>query len=280
MNLIDCHSHSNNSPDGCNTVEEMCNTAIQNGLFVYGISDHCECNCYYPKEYYKVIPNEDDSYNFKETTEKSITEITNLKNKFKDKLILLCGIELGQANQDKKTADMIVSDKRLDYVIGSIHNLTGFADFAFLYYPHENREHLLEAYYSEMLDLAKWGKFDILGHLTYPLRYIEGEQGYKMDMAPYREIISEIFKIIIQNGKGIEINTSGLRQKYGKPFPDREFLSLYKSLGGEILSIGSDSHNVRDLGKGIKECTLLASELGFKYLTYFKERKPNFIPIN
>ena len=280
MNLIDCHSHTKNSPDGSNTVREMCEKAIELGLYAYGISDHCETNCFYEKSYYSIIPNEFDDYDFKSRFESSIAEITSAKEEFDGKLNLLCGIELGQANQDFDAAEKIVSDKRLDYVIGSVHNLTGFADFAFLYYPHENKEHLMEAYYKEMLGISKWGKFDILGHLTYPLRYMEGEQGFKINMSPYEEIIREIFTVLAQNGKGIEINTSGLRQKYGKTFPDLHYLKLFKECGGEIVSLGSDSHCVADLGKGIKDGCLIAKEAGFENLCYFKNRKPVFVKMD
>lgn len=266
MNLIDCHTHSSNSPDADDTVLAMCKKASLLGLVAYAITDHCECNVYYDEGYDK-------------TTEKSFAEITAIKEKYDGRLNLLCGIELGQANQNYGNAEKVLSDKRLDFVIGSVHNLTGFADFAFLDYPHENKTHLLEAYYKEMLEICKWGKFDILGHLTYPLRYMVGEQGFEIDMKPFHEPICEIFRTVIENGMGIEINTSGLRQKYGKTFPDLEYIKLYRELGGEILSLGSDSHCTMDLGKGIADGAELALEAGFKAVTYFKERKPHFVDL-
>ena len=137
----------------------------------------------------------------------------------------------------------------------------------------------MEKYFNETYKLCKWGKFDVLGHLTYTLRYIEGDNGIKVDMKPYEEIIRESLKLIIQNGKGIEINTSGLRQKYGKTFPDYEWVKIYRELGGEILSLGSDSHCPEDIGKGIADGAEIALQAGFEYLCYFKERKPNFIKI-
>ncbi|MCI7350510.1 MAG: histidinol phosphate phosphatase, partial [Ruminococcus sp.] len=93
------------------------------------------------------------------------------------------------------------------------------------------------------------------------------------------ELIAESFKTLISNGKGIEINTSGLRQKYGKTFPDLSYLKLYKDLGGEILTIGSDAHCTADLGKGVKEGSELAQAAGFKRICYFEERKPVFVEI-
>ena len=129
----------------------------------------------------------------------------------------------------KRQAENILSDTRLDFVIGSMHELPGHDDFAFLDYSHENIPNLLEEYFNEIYKMCKWGKFDVLGHLTYALRYIQGEQNIKVDMKPYEEIIRQILKTIIQNGCGIEINTSGLYQKYGKTFPDFKYIKLYRA---------------------------------------------------
>ena len=92
-------------------------------------------------------------------------------------------------------------------------------------------------------------------------------------------MIADSLKTLIEKGKGIEINTSGLRQKYGDVFPSLKYVKLFRELGGEILSIGSDAHTVADLGSGITEGAKIALEAGFKYLCYFKERKPNFLKI-
>lgn len=84
------------------------------------------------------------------------------------------------------------------------------------------------------------------------------------------KILSEKFLYTYPKGKGIEINVSGLRQKYGKPLPDLGYVKLYRSLGGEILTIGSDAHCTADIGRDISAGVEMAQAAGFKYLTYFK----------
>ena len=280
MNLIDCHTHTKNSPDGFNIPEEMIKTALTKGLSAYAITDHCEVNHFFSIEYYGVTSNGYDTYDFGRDFEKSMQENTALKEKYSDKLNLLCGIELGQATHDFGLADAIVKDKRLDFVIGSMHQLPNNDDFAFLDYTKADIPSLLENYYKEIYKLCKWNKFDVLGHLTYTLRYIEGENGIKVNMSPYEEIIRECFKLLIQNGKGIEINTSGLRQSYGQAFPNLYWIKMFREMGGEIISIGSDAHKIEDLGKGIKEGCEIALAAGFKNVCCFKNREPNFIAIN
>lgn len=282
--IIDCHTHTHNSPDADRkSVAELCERAIELKLDALAVTDHCEANRFYSMEHYGKAPQPDnlyDTYNFKEYFLKSMAENAEAKELFKGKLNFVCGIELGQATQDLQAAEEILADERLDFIIGSMHEIPGHLDFAFLDYSKENISKLLDEYFHEIYELCKWGKFDVLGHLTYTLRYIEGEYGYEADMTPYREIIAESFRLLANNGKGIEINTSGLRQKYGKTFPTLEYVKLFKDLGGEIISIGSDSHTPDDLAKGVKQGIELAKTAGFNNVCRFEKHKPIFMNID
>ncbi|MGN0675135.1 MAG: PHP domain-containing protein, partial [Oscillospiraceae bacterium] len=66
---------------------------------------------------------------------------------------------------------------------------------------------------------------------------------------------------------------------YGDAFPSLKYVKLFRELGGEIISIGSDAHTVEDLGKNIKDGAEIALEAGFTHVCCFKERKPDFIKI-
>lgn len=279
--IIDCHTHTRNSFDADNdTVIERCERAIQLGLDAMAVTDHCEVNRFYEKDHYTIdYEQKYDDYGFNKAFEKSMAETTAAKDLYSGKFNLICGLELGQPLADMEVTEQILSDKRLDFVIASMHEMPGHDDFAFLDYSQENVPALLEQDFSEILKIAKWGKFDVLGHITYALRYIQGNQNIPVNMAPYQEIIREIFKAVIEKGKGIEINTSGLRQKFGDTFPSLQYIKLYRELGGEILTVGSDSHRTADLAKGIKEGIEIAAQAGFTRIAYFKERKPYFINI-
>lgn len=279
--LIDCHTHTQFSVDSEADINQMIEKAISLGLSAYAVTDHCECNRWYSEDHYIG----EDTYryfDFGKDFENSVSAVCELKEKYSDRINLICGVEMGQALQDVEIAERIVSDKRLDFVIGSMHQLPKTEDFAFLDYTKFTQseiKNILERYFTEIHKMCLWGKFDILGHLTYVLRYIEGAYGVKVDMTPYDDIIEEIFKAVISKGNGIEINTSGLRQKYGDTFPTYKYVKLYKELGGEILSLGSDTHFVEDVGKGIYEGSQIAKKAGFDYIAYYKNRKPEFIKI-
>ena len=91
------------------------------------------------------------------------------------------------------------------------------------------------------------------------------------------DIIETILKKLIDKGKGIEINTAGLRYGMGAPNPDLPVLKLYHDLGGEIITVGSDAHKPEDVAVYHKQAYQNLNEAGFRYYTIFKNRKPQFI---
>ena len=80
-------------------------------------------------------------------------------------------------------------------------------------------------------------------------------------------------------GKGIEVNTAGLKYGLGAPNPRPEILQKYRELGGEIITIGSDGHKPEHLAFAFDQIQELLEQCGFRYLTLFRKRKPEFIHI-
>ncbi len=284
--MLDLHTHTNISYDGNNTPEDMCERAIELGLSAYAITDHVECNFWYPREHYARLgmsTNEFDDFDYASRFEMSLAALPRLKERYKGRLNLIFGCEMGQATQAPEIAKMISECDELDFIIGSLHQVRKRDDFYFINLKSltdKELDRLVYDYFLELFELARMGGFDVMGHITYPLRYIVGEAERNVDMTPCREVIHEMLKVLIDGGRGIEINTSGLRQRYGLTFPTLEYLMEYRQLGGEVLTIGSDSHCSEDLGKGIAEGLELAKQAGFRYVTYFANRKPQWIKLN
>jgi histidinol-phosphatase (PHP family) len=78
---------------------------------------------------------------------------------------------------------------------------------------------------------------------------------------------------------GIEINTSGLISRAKSTLPDFDVVKRYKKLGGEILTVGSDAHILKNVGKNIDKAFELAKNAGFNYITIYKNGKPEFIKV-
>lgn len=265
MILADFHVHSDNSPDGANSVIELCESAINKGLSYLAVTDHCEIDCFYK-----------DRYNI--GYRQSYFEVKKAIAVFEGQLSVCAGIELGQATADTVIAETVTA-LPYDVILGSMHALPGMDDFCFLNCEKEEASKLFDSYLDEVARLVDWGGFDSLAHLTYPLRYMNGEHGFGFKTENYGEKIEKILRKIIDRGIALEINTSGLRQKINSTMPDLFCLKLYKSLGGELLTLGSDSHSAEDVGAGIGQGMELAKKAGFSKYCIYKGRKPEFLAI-
>ena len=278
--MEDLHTHSHFSVDSDADVFEMIEKAISLGLKAYAITDHCEVNRWYKEEHYggtKIYP----YFDFKSDYERSVEFISGIKERYEGVIELLCGIELGQAQEEPEIAQAVVDDKRIDFILGSVHQLPQTEDFAFLEYDKMSlgeAERLLERYFTQIDKLCAWGKFDSLAHLTYPLRYYI-KNGIGVDLAKFDCIIESALKRLAQNGKALEINGSGIRQGAGMTFPTARYAKMFRDLGGEMITLGSDAHYAKDIGEGISEAAKEAKSAGFDRVVYFKERQPIFIDV-
>lgn len=267
MTIIeDMHVHSDNSPDAVDPVMLLCEKAVSKGIQYLAITDHCEINEFYESGYHLAL-------------KQSYFDIIKAKSVFSRELCLINGIELGQATQGKQIAEKITHQGHYDFILASLHNIKGRPDFAFLDYTAEDPEVLFGAYLDELYELVEWGDFDVLAHLTYPLRYIEGKYKITIDLNQYMGQFNKILQKLALKGKGLEINTSGLRQEYGKFMPEKKILRIFKNVGGEIITIGSDSHQATDIGSHFSDAVQAVKEAGFSKIAYYMERKPYFVDI-
>jgi histidinol-phosphatase (PHP family) len=109
-------------------------------------------------------------------------------------------------------------------------------------------------------------------------RYIPCDQK-ALRYTDFSDSLDAIFKKLIEKGKGIEVNTAGFLYELDFPHPDFDSLKRYKELGGEIITIGSDSHKAEHIGNKFSFVIEQLAHIGFKYITYFENRKPVFVKI-
>ena len=264
--ISDSHVHSCFSHDGNDPVMMLCDYAVKMGLYALTITDHCECNMYEERNYAKAIKD-------------SFVETKRAAAALNGKLHLYKGIELGQATQNLQAAESILSECDVDFVLGSLHNIRGLEDFYLLDYNKLDIHDLLCTYFDEIMELIAWGKFDSLTHLTYPLRYIVGEQHREVSYEVYKDRVDDILKALIEQNKALELNTSGLRQAIGKTMPCPTVIKRFKELGGKYLTIGSDAHRWADVGSGVEDGYQIAQNAGFDHITIFVNREPVLLPL-
>ncbi len=266
--LFDSHTHSDNSPDGFHSVLYLCESALQQGLKGFALTDHVECH-------------DMQEYGYEQRLRQSVFELERARQLFEGRLVLAAGVELGQPTQNLPAAEAILDGYPFDFVLGSLHNSRGRPDAYFVNFndPQVCVRDELEVYYKEYIELAKWNRFDSLAHLTYPIRYIWGKYRIPVDFSAYSDYIDELFRLLAQNGRGLEINTSGMRQGLGFTLPALELIKRFRQLGGEIITLGSDAHYGEHLGADFAYAIHMLREAGFKRYAFFLKRQPIFLEI-
>ena len=264
--ISDSHVHSDCSRDGSDPTMMMCESAARLGLYALTLTDHCECNAYVSEAYDRSI-------------RQSYFEARKASAVFRDRLHVYAGVEVGQPMQDKAAAEDVLDACDFDFALGSVHNVKGLKDFFELDYSKIQIYDALNRYFDEILEMIEWGRFDSLSHLTYPWRYIVGERGLVIHDSKYQDKIDEILKLLIEKHKALELNTSGLRQKFGKTMPDLPVLQRYRALGGKLITVGSDAHRWADVGGGVEQGLSLLRQAGFSHFTIFIKHEPKYLPI-
>lgn len=264
----DFHTHSDRSPDAFTSMTEMARAGIRAGMQELCFTDHVD-----PYSIYRVSP---DGYDWDALQR----EFHKAQDACGDEIILRLGIELGQIGRDYALTERLMSTAPpLDFIIGSVHELSQKRQFASLFLSEERDEgkcrELLDDYLDAVLEMVQWGQFHVVGHLTLPLRYMNENLGLHMEFDGFEDKMEHILQTVIDNGLGIELNTN----RGNRPLPDDKWLKLYRNLGGTIITTGSDAHTPKYVGCAIQERQQLLRDCGFTAFCTFTGGKPIFHPL-
>ena len=269
MITADTHVHSTASNDSGVPMTDSISQAIKQGLTTICFTDHLDIRdgkipyIDYPEGYTRW--------------QRTLAEYAALGGQYQ--IDVLLGAEIAEIPQDPALARDYATRHPLDFILGSIHALPGHQDFYLLQFESQTQcEALTVAYLEENLALAELDIADSIGHIGYTNRYM-ANQGFYMDLMDYQPLLTKIFETQIKHGKAIEVNSSGLRQTVGQPFPHGDVLGLYYKLGGRMVTIGSDAHQAADVGSHFDQVEALLKNVGFTHYTVFKQREPVCFPL-
>lgn len=269
MLKTDFHVHTEFSNDCSAKIEGQIESAINLGLEYICFTDHCDMD--YPS------PEKESEYML--DTENYIKKVNSLKEKYKSKIKVLCGVEIGLMPYLKERVDKYIKDHKFDFIIGSSHMVNGKDPAMTNFFAGRDEKDAFMEYFESILENAKaFDKYNVYGHLDYVVRYGPNKNKY-FNFSDYEEIFKDGLKIIIEKGKGIEINTAGLRKNLGYPHPHKDILKMYKDLGGEIITVGSDAHFPEHIGYRFKEAREYLLSAGFKHYTVFENQEAKFLKL-
>lgn len=278
----DYHTHTAYSEDSETSPEAMVKRAVALGLKTLCITDHMDY--LFPEKYAPETFVFDPRAYFK--------QLLSLREAYRGRLEIRIGVELGlRSEPDVRTACIghckkLAASYPFDFIIGSTHVLEHTDPYYPEYWESHSAAEGMQTYFESILESTEnYNMFQVCGHLDYLVRYLpqETKNGEKVPrdycFADYKELIGKILKKLIESGRGIEVNTAAY--KYGLPFahPRTEILKLYKQLGGEILTIGSDAHATEHMAHGFARAEEMLCSLGFRYYTVYRERTPAFLPL-
>ena len=269
--LADCHVHSKFSSDSEAPVTTMLERAIACGMKYFYLTDHHDID--FPV-------NTADGMDFQLDTPVYLARLTELAAQYRDQITVRTGVELGLMSHIADKLEAYASGHAFDFIIGSSHLVRGMDPYYPAYYEDRSQAEAYREYFESIYENTKvFQNYDVYGHLDYVVRYGPSKnQDWKF--SDYADIFETIFKNLIYQGKGIEINTAGLYKGLGYPHPHRDILSMYKSMGGEIITVGSDAHQPQYFAYGFDVAEALLKNCGFRYYCVFQNRKPEFISLS
>ena len=254
MKKINLHSHTTYC-DGQNTAEEMVLAAIERGFDIFGFSGHS----------YLTF---DDSWCMnKENTRKYYEEIQLLKEKYKDEITILCGIEQDYLSE--------TSTDEYDYVIGSVHVIPKNGEYISVDYTAEsligniNKHYngdalsLAEDYFEMIGNVHKKTKCHIVGHFDLLTKFNEKTHIFDTSHPRYIEASEKALYKLLKDDVIFEVNTGAISRGYRtSPYPSKELLLKIKEAGGKVI-LSSDTHSIETVDFAYEDALKILKECGF-----------------
>ncbi len=258
--MFDYHVHSDFSADSTTPMEKTIEKAIELGLEEICFTDHIDYD--YP----------DESIVFDFDLKQYDTKIKQLKAVYAESISIKKGVEIGIQPHLVKRYNDLLEDNLFDFIICSMHTSEQKDLHSGSFFNNRSVDKSYLAYYEELLYCVRnFKQYNVLGHIDLVKRYAKHNS-----TSDFHDILSQIFREIIPEGKGIELNTSGIRYGLKNGMPSSDILKLYKECGGEVLTLGSDSHVESTLAYDFTESREMLKGLGFKYIATFNNGVPVF----
>lgn len=206
-----------------------------------------------------------------------VSQIEEARRLYGDRIRVKLGLEFGMQVHTIPQYEALFRRYPFDFIILSVHQVEDKEFWTQDFQRSKTQEEYNLRYYEELLSLVRQYKnYSVLGHVDLITRY---DQAGIYPFEKVRPILTDIFRQVISDGKGIELNTSYHRYGLKDTSPARAILELYRELGGRILTIGSDSHKPEQLGAYIPEGRALLKELGFREFCTYEKMEPLFHPL-
>ncbi len=273
----DCHVHSDFSFDSKAPMELQAERAIEIGLDALCFTDHVDYGVRLDWDDPREVENRNGKPLRNVDYPRYFEKLDELRERFDDRLIIRNGLELGVQQHTAALFDALFERyrERLDFTLLSVHQIDDREFYPPQFQQGKTQDEYNLRYFEELLALTqRFEHYCVLAHLDVMRRYDpQGEYPFEK----VRDVVAEILRTVIAHGKGIELNTASWRYDLRDTQPCRAILRLYRDLGGEIITMGSDAHRPERVGGNFDEARqILRDELGFRRACVFQRMEPMF----
>ncbi len=269
--LADCHMHSSFSGDSVTPMEDMIRRGLQLGLTRMCFTEHLDLD-------FPVSPRHPKD-TFTIDMEAYRAEFLRCKGKYRGQMELLMGVELGLQPHVVGENQAFLDAHSFDFVIGSSHAYGGQDPCQPSHHVGRSEREVCGAYFQSVIDnIRTFDNYDVFGHLDYILRYCPNKDR-NFTYGDYRDAFETIFKLLLDRGKGIEVNTGGLIKGLKEPHPCIAALRRYRELGGELVTIGSDAHVAENVGGRFALVRDILLQCGYRRYAVFVGRVPQWFDL-
>lgn len=258
--MFDFHMHSKVSFDGREDAAGMVKAAEAAGLREICFTDHID---YDPLAQTQTMLFDPALYR------------DTYRDLHSDTVLIRRGMELGLLPDNRAQLQPHLQDYPYDFIIGSIH----FAEGLDIYYPPywegKTQDQAERRYLEEILTCVQHHEdFHVLGHLTYIAKAWSNRAKRPVPYPDNAEVVDEILRTLVRKGKGMEVNTSGIKA-CGDYLPGAGYLRRFRELGGTIVTVGSDAHDGKRVGEHCLEACKMVQEI-FGHVCTFAQGEPIF----
>ncbi|MDD3403770.1 MAG: histidinol-phosphatase HisJ family protein [Hespellia sp.] len=255
----DSHVHTYYSDDSECPMEDMILKALECQLDEITFTEHVDYGV-------KTVTNCD--------YEAYLAEAGQLKEKYKDKIIIRTGIEFGVQTHTKESFQRDFEAYPFDFVLLSNHQIDNKEFWDYEYQEGRSQEEYQENYYKAIYDVMQvYKSYSVLAHLDMIKRY---DQAGDFPDEKVMRYVDPILQQVIADGRGIEINTSSFKYGLKDLMPSRKILRRYRELGGEIITLGSDTHETQHLADHMEEVRAELKDMGYQTFCTFEKMQPVF----
>ena len=272
--ICDTHIHSKEfSADADMTIQQIMNFLSNNTDAIVCTTEH------FDYDYTLHLPFNELKVDLDEYALKFNLYKQKFENEFQKSFPVLFGIEFGYFKHLGKFYNYISQLRNFDCIINSVHCIDNRDPYWERDIFERGKKEIYSLYLETIIEmLSDSDCFDVVGHFDYISRYSPYDDKL-MRYMDFPDHFDKIFNLCISKGKALELNTktcAAFKRDNPEIFYDVDIIKRYKELGGELITYGSDAHEISKLFNLYEETREMLLKYNFKYFTYYKNRKPLF----